>query len=298
MARFGIYPASFNGGAFLLNHLGSVRANGGAQKLMARAGGALTRAHVSTAFADPRITFKSFDLAAVLGNISLVTGAAITSSSLIQYQQRQDQAAFQSGSNHVHLAMTKGFIHPTSIDAQQDDTTPATVELEVICQYDGTNVPLRILTGQALSGSPSVTDVMYLAKVVLEGVTLTGNQSTSIRPGLTYEVLRSDGDVWAREGSRTLVEPQIRIAGTYVDGLASLGFNGSAASTGLTVYFRRGVHGGARVADNLSQHVSVSMAAGDYDLQEVPVEGTGDAQPVLVCRPTGNLAFNTATTIP
>jgi hypothetical protein len=300
MARYSIYPSIFNTGGtpLTLNNVSSVRPSTGVSQLIARAGGAVTRAAVGTAFADPRVSFTTRDLATILGAVSLTSGLAITSASLLQYQLRADGGTFAGGSSHIALRSHKGFLYPTSIRATQDQTDGVPVDLDYMVLDDGTNAVLEILSAQALSGSPAVTDIFYLGPVVVEGVQLTGVRETSVTPGIGYETIRTDGSPYPTEGSITSVNQEMRVTSVNLAGLAARGLFGEAISTGVTFYFQRGLHGGDRRAFGDAVHLSITAATGYYDFQEIPVEQGGDALPTLSILPTGSLAINTATTIP
>lgn len=296
MSVYSIYPATF--GASTINQVGSIRPSPGLQKLMARAGGALTRSLIGTAQADPKIALTTFDLATVLGIVSPLTGLAVSAASKLQYQKRADQSTFAGALSHIVVNFTKALVVPTTLRAAQDDARPAAMDLEATVLFDGTNTPLTFSTGQSLTGTPAVNEVYYLGPVFIEGSQVTQVQSVEIVPGLTVRSVRGDGIQWPKEASIVAIDQSIRILVKSLEEITALGLFGSGHTSGAVCYLRKGVHGGARKSNATAEHISFTTATCFYEIEELPVEQEGDAEARIMITPTGNLSFSTTATIP
>lgn len=302
--RYGIYPASFSTPALTFNQIGSCRVNAGANKLIVRPGGQIDPAAIGMAFADPRVSLRSADLAVLLAlNTNLFWSRGITAAGAVfQFQQRgSGDGVFLAGTNHAKITAASGYLMPTEISASQDDTTPATMDCEFIGLYDGVNLPLVPALASALTGSPAVNDVFYLASVYVAGAQVPGVRSVRLASGIQFDPVRADGDVWARAGSimtrDQICTVQVRNAAV----LTSIGLDGLASSgAGIAIYLRRGGHGISRASDASSVHLKFAWSGtgADYQIDTFDVDGTGDAEAAITFRLGGVFTVTTTSTIP
>ncbi len=295
---YGLYPAIIGG--LVINNVDSVSPSPGVESIIRMAGGSIDPQFSAAAFAEPYVKIGAHDLQAILSNVSPVTGLPFNAAA-VQYEARSQGGIFKGNGNHVTLSSTLGCAWVNDFGATQDDKEGADINLTYACLYDGTNAPLVVNAAQNLTGSPTVNALHALGPVIFENQAggLVGVTKVRVNTGMEYRVKRSDGDLFARFGSFVKRAPTIEIDCLNLGVLGTIGPFKLPITNPLVVYFQKVLSGGGRVAYNVAQHVSVTISAGDYTIQEIPVDGDGDATTRITVAATGTaaLAFATATTI-
>lgn len=296
--RYSGYCAKFVGGSTLdLMQVHSVSVNPGASKVTVMPSGALNPLAIPMMFAQPTVTLRTHDIAAVLAAVSITNGLAITSSALIQYQGRDDGATFTSGSTHTVVSATKGWLGITSITASQD--APAEVTLGFWALYDGTNIPFVADGTASLTSTPAFGTMFAMGPVYVNSAEIAGIQSVTCNPGINYQVNRESGDVYARTGSIISRNPTFTFSTFKASLLETSGIQFNAALAGtFAAYLRKMVHGGSRVADATTEHVKLSAAAGVWSQDSGEASDVGDAMFSYTTQPINTIASSYASAIP
>lgn len=299
--RYSVYPSSlvYAGPTTLtIDQIISHSVRTGATFQTVTPGGAVDASAHIMVFGEPVVEFSSDDLKSVLDAISLSAGLSLTGGGTIRYQQRLDGGTFAGSSNNATFTLTKGFAYPTSIQASQDDTSGATVDVRVMALYDGTNAPLVKNTSVSFSGiTPAFNQVFHMGPVYLNSSELEAVKSVRIDTGITYEPFRASGDVWARQGSIIQRQPMITVNTTDIDSLTTAIFN-LASPGALACYFWKGVAGGSRVAVGTSEHCKISAATSALHSDNYSVQRQDDGTFDVIFKVTGTLAFASNSAIP
>lgn len=295
---FGIYPAVFGG--LTLTHVTNVEPAHEVQKMVARAGGATDPGKVVEISREPTVSLTGHNLGAILTAVSATLGLPVTTSWKAQYQHKADGGTFTGNGANVTLSGTKGMLLIDSVSAQQDEKDPLGVMLKFYALWDGSTVdgngdplPISVATGQNLSGSPAVGAIYKLGKVVVEGTALGGLQSAKATFGVGYSVTRAGGEKAARIGTIDKRDPVLEAEAHNLAIVAALGHGGSQASSGMTIYFRQ-----IGYADGATQHVSVSLGAGLYEVTPMGTDAEGKAKSKITLTGTGTVSIGIGVAIP
>lgn len=288
LERYSSYKAIFD--SLGIPDVMNVTPSAAINKMVITPGGALDPALIKLVSLDPVISLACCDLGTVLAAVSPTVGLAISSLAKIQYQQRTDGGAFQSGSNHVTISSAKGFLAPESIQAQQDDQSPAQLQLKYWGLKSGSTPPMQINVGQALSGSVGVAQAYRLGPVVIDGTIVGGVQRSQVNFGINYQSKRANGDTAASVGSITRRGATAELTGNNMSLANSADFTLIACGTSIIFYY---------LAMSGTSHLSITFPAGStYELQEVPAQGEQDAETRLSITAAGAVSVDTAAAYP
>jgi hypothetical protein len=300
--RHSIYPCSFvhAGGTLNLAQMENFSISPNSQKSAIIPGGALDRAHIGIASAAPTATFGTRDLVTALTDISVTTGLGLTGAGTFRLQQRADNSTFLTGLSHETFTATGGFLRPTQISASQDDNDGAMATFEFVPLWDGSANPFVHNTGVDFSTAPSpgFTSRFFLGPVYHNSAALDGITQISIDPGVNYVPRAFNGDPYARKGAIVTRTPTVTFTTANMAAGNALDVFGSAISTSLDVYLQKGVASSTRVAAGSSVHVKISVAAGDWALDDASVQGNDDGTQSFTAMPTGAISISLASTIP
>lgn len=301
--RFAGYSAVFNGTT--LNQVMGVDIN--PQNTMAELTpmGLVDRGFVGTSFALPQVNVSTTDIAVWLALNSggfASAGLHCTSDSLIQFQKRALGGVFDS-SGHGKCTAAKGLLYPRTLSVDSNTTTGAVLECIFVAYSDGTetsNIPTKPLiistSSVTLTGTPAINACFFQGPVLLDTTELTGCTRWAIDFGLTCHHPTECG--WPYPLAAFLTQRHPMVSVTYA-GLPSTQLFGEAASgAGVTLYLRKGVTGGTRVASNASSHVSLAFSTGALTADSFGVQGNDDGTTTLQFRPTSTISVNTATALP
>lgn len=282
-----------------LNQLDSVEVNPGIEVLEAAAAGSVDPQLLATAFAEPKVSVTSRDVATIMAAISPSAGLVLTSG-IIQWERRAGGGTWQGTLSHYTASLTGGFAYAKEITCKQDDKEGASVTLDVCPVWDGTNLPLVMNASQTLVGTPAANAVHALGPVIFEGAQLGGVQSITVKTGIEVRFKRQDGELYSRIVCIVKRRPMIEIelVNTGLAATLTLGTT-YAISTGTVCYLQKVVPGGGRVAVGTATHMSFTAAAGIYKVDSISGSKGDDAALKLTIQPTtlsGSAA--TAITIP
>jgi len=239
------------------------------QEVLAAADGQVDPTFVAAIGQSPRITFTSSALATLLAEMSnafLTSGIKINSDVTHDgldcfFQQLAEGSTRASGAAHFKMTINEGLLVPRQISVAQGGL--ATMGLEGIVTYDGTNDPIVLADSQSLIGSPSVDELFTLGPISINGSQLTAVQSLTIDPGIVEVVAIGDGDKWATYAAIMSRAPMITIQTLDVTALSTFGITGTAqTATDTILYLRKLAEGGTHVADATAQHIKITIDEG------------------------------------
>lgn len=283
MPRYGAWPCRFN--SWTVNNIDSVQPDSNVDMLVRRAGGETHPTATGVLRKSNMCGFTTRDIHEVLTNASptnAAKGLVVTTASL-QFRQKGTDAGTAA---HPVVQSTKGFVYVTDFGATHDAAEGADINFRFQALQNGANAPFSLVNNQTLTGTPVVTAQYKLGPCSLEGTAIR-IQGWRLTTGFNYVAKGDSGNVSPDEG--TIDEEQFSLTIDTDDITLSTWFgDGQAISTGTTVYLRK-----VGVADNVAEHISVSISAGTYTTPSMPVSGTGDATGRIECsleaRPTISL---------
>lgn len=309
--RYGIYCANFAGP--LLRDVTSMGFQSNSKKSLVIPGGLVNPQSIVLCCADPVWMLQTRALATLFGPLSFTSGYPIipdtTSPAIMQFQQRDTGGTFKgSGNYHVTGTSESGVLFLESIMAAQDDEKGAMANLRyVFLSVDGFTQPIEFDVAATLPTTPTYQDIWYMGRVRVGqiGSSLTnfvGTVKVELRSGIDFRSPRADGAVYPVNGSIHTTFNEMRITSLDLNArnfmLNTPWHNGFVAGAAFNVYLQKGIHGGARVADNVAEHIVVTAAAGDWTTESLQVQETDDCQAEILVRPkTNNFTVTANTTI-
>lgn len=252
---------------------------------------------------SPRLRFTTTALATVLATCG-IDGEIIDADGsypglLAWFQKLAEGGTRESGSAHLQMTVKEGLLVPRVLRASQDGS--ASLDLEAIATYDGTNDPVVVADSQALAGSPAVGELFTVGPVKVNGTALESIQDITVDLGIQEIIQSGDGQVWPTFVGILRRQPSITVRTTDAVSLATFGLEGSAISTTAVAYFRKLAQGGLRVAEATVEHVSVTVNDGRVSVREVSASQDSPAMSEVTITPRKGanpiLVLSTATTI-
>lgn len=291
LERYSGYAASMNATAF--RQIIDVGVDLAAVKGELIPSGSVDRLAVATAYADPRASLSTNDLttALALNTAAFATaGLSCTSGAVIQFQKRITAGTFSASSDHLSLTSTAGFWYPTSLSCDIDSQTGAVLEtIYVPYSSDGLTSPWAYDETSALSSSPAYTSHFFLGPVKFNTTTITSLQSLRIDFGLNVATKRhGSGGVFPEVCSIITRTPRVEMTFSDLAAQANLSslFGNAASGAGVTIFLRKGVHGGTRVADGTTAHIKLVAATGDLQSDGFSARGNDDGSTTIAFLPT------------
>lgn len=289
----------------LIDQISNQNVDTGITELLLSADGDVDNTFVALQSQNPRIGLTTSALATVLASCG-ISGLKIDSDvdddgAECWFQKMDEGGVRATGANHYKLTVNEGLLLPRGISAPNDGH--ATMDMELIITYDGTNDPIVIASSQSLEGSPSVGEVFTCGKVVINGAQLEGIQNIDIDFGLSELVLSADGQLWPTFAAIQGRAPSITIRTTDVGSLSTFGLTGDAqGATDSLIYLRKFSEGSGRVADNVAEHISFSIDDGMIYVTAVDGDSDSPQMADVKITPTYDgsnavMVINTATTI-
>lgn len=286
-AVYSSFPAKFD--SLLIRDVVAVNPSANVKKIIAQAGGSVDPGLIAEAYREPVVDITALDLGTILSACSPVTGLAVGTSAKIQYQLRSDGGTFDATSNHVTLSTAKGFLHPESISAKQDEDKGAEIQLKFWPLCTSTNPPLIVNISQALTSTPNISALYRLGPISFEGSVLGGVQSASAKFGMEYKPFRAGGQVGAFNGYIRKRAPVLEFETTNQAILSQIGFGITGISTGLTMGFQL-----IGTALTSLAHVKLTVATGSYEVTDAGVSAEGDAMAKVTVSATGTISVSTS----
>ena len=260
----------------MANTLASIPPDSNIDMLVRRAGGELHPSTTGVLRTDNMCGFTSRDVEDVLSNASPVNSAKglVVTSSALQFQLKGTDS---TSSAHVILQSVNGFVYVTDFGATQDSAEGADINFRFKALRSGTTAPFTLLTGQTLTGTPTVNTHFKMGPCYFEGTAIR-IQGWRLSTGFTYVAKGDSGQVSADLGTIDSEEFTLAIDTDSINLSPWMG-DGSAISSGTDVYLRA-----VGVADSVAAHVKVSVSAGIYTTPSMSVSGQADASGSIVAQ--------------
>ena len=239
------------------------------QSILQAGDGQVDPTFVAVMAQSPRLRFTSTALATILAEVSsafLISGIKIDSDVTHDgleawFQKITEGGTRTAGANHIKMTINEGLLAPLALNAQQG--APATLGLEAVVGYDGTNEPVVIATSQSLVGTPAVGELFTLGPVALNGTTINGVQSIAYDAGLQILAQSGDGQVWPTFIAIMSRRPRLVINTVDVGVFSTFGLDGTAQSvTDSVAYLRKIAEGGTRELDATAEHIKLTFDDG------------------------------------
>jgi len=257
---------------FLIDQISDWAVSTGIAQILAGSDGAVDPTYVAVGAQAPAMSWTTSAIATVLGNLG-ISGLAIAADVdelglEAWFQKITEGGTRTAGSNHVLMTMKEGIIVPRVLNAPHGGV--ATLAMEAIATWDGTNDPIVIATSQALTGSPTVGELFTCGQVDINGTTLEAVQNITIDFGLQVFAQGSDGLVWPTFAGIMSRTPTITIRTLDAISLSTFGLSGAAqAATASLIYLRKIAEGGTRVADATAEHIKFTVEEGRIQVDAV-----------------------------
>lgn len=299
--RFSAYPATLtaNSTPIHFRQMDSYGFSPNATKSPYTPPGALDVAHVGLAKAMPVHRFSTLDLTTALTNVSIVAGLDVDGGAVFRYQQRLCQSTFDTAAVHISRAANAGLLIPRSIAASSDDAAGARINLELFSiSSNGIASPETKTASVDLSAvsTPTFTSRFFFGPVYLSGSKIEGIERVNIDFGLNAQAKTFDL-VYPTCYTIDTRGPTITFTGTNAGIDAALNSFINDLGGTLAVYFRKGVHGQARVADATAQHIKISTTSGEYSVSDEAVQSNEDGSFSFSVIPTASLALSLSSAI-
>lgn len=244
------------------------------------ASGALSPSLLSVVGYKPRASFSTLNIAAILDAISVLGASIAALGGLALYaQKRADGGTRAAGSVHRRFSFATGMILPTTLTCQHRGD--ASLGVDAMAIYDGTNEPLVITDGVAVPSAADESQRYGLGPFVIGGVATGQVQSLSINFGLKASSEGADGDIQDSHCSIDSVTPSITIQGSNVLwlGAGAIPLGGRVAIHSNTAfYLRKRAHGGTYVADATAEHIKFTADGLAHIENAVSASGSGHAE--------------------
>lgn len=167
---------------------------------------------VSVSAVKPRITFNSYQIAAlydVIGSKGVCLDGGAGAGMILYELDTDDCGAFTAGSTHRTITLPNGRVVPRQLTCQHEGD--AQLSAEAIAIFDGTNLPIIPAGSVAAPTGLEDTERFTLGEVTLESVTLTYVQSVTIDFNNEIETAGGDGDPYPKNVDIRNFAPTIRI---------------------------------------------------------------------------------------
>lgn len=227
---------------------------------MERAAGEVSPSHVAIMSMAPSISFRTKEVAKVLGVVSPLTGLCFPTGTVVCYFAQKGKCAPTLGNgNHVSATFTSGLVVVESISA--DQAGDAVLEGKIYAIWDETDPIVQFSNSANLPSNITVSEKFTLGPVNINGTAIDDVQSVRWEFSPQVERTSATGQAYPTMVNLETISPVVRVGildasrlNTYVLGLAQ-----SASATNS--YLRKLANMGSRVADGTAQHVKLSFAS-------------------------------------
>lgn len=292
-------------GGFNLDGVRDLNPDPATQQIIENAGGQVDPTFAATIQTVPMISGTVTDIATFLGGIG-ISGLAFPQTTVITtveafFTKIAKGGTRTSGSTHFKLECNEGIIVPGTLSWSQGQA--ATLSMQVLPTWDGTNAPFIYEDSVALPHVPSIGEMFTGGKVMINGTELDGVQGVSIDFGLTVERQNSGGNLYPEFAGITVRRPKIEIKAKNVPAWNTFGLNGTAqGSTDSVIYLQKLEKNNNILAAATAEHISITIDDGMIVTGSGGGSNNTTSEITITILPTWDgtaaiLAINTATAI-
>lgn len=239
------------------------------QTIINHAGGDHRPSYVAAISYSPVVNWSCSDIGnavTLFGGTNGLDGQSITGGTDtldFYFAKKQKEGTRASGSNHTRARMFDSFTILEEITGNQN--AHATARFRSVGIYDATNEPLIFAGSVALPSSISnLTTKFKMGQVQVNGSTVDGITSITVRTGIDLDVLFAGGDhrpSWVGMRQRVPIIEFTTLELPYFTTITPVGAKGTTA---FAVYFYKIDEFGNVVADVTAEHIKISGQANQY----------------------------------
>jgi hypothetical protein len=258
---FDLYAVSVNGS--LIGGVTEQSGSAGSEARGEATSGALYPVLMSLVGQRPGATLTTLALKSAIDMLGL-TGVPIGVAGAILYLQKREEGGTRaSGSVHRKYQAASGIVVPRRLRCghQQD----ATLEIEIVPIYDGTNAPIVVTDNVALPTQvPALDEGRWtMGPVTLGNIPLPGKQAIELDFGIELDIEAADSDLYPTHVSVRSIHPVLTLQGitpAWVAASGAIPMTGQAAGhANSTVYLRKRANGGTFVAAATEEHIKFTV---------------------------------------
>lgn len=266
-------------GSIEFDQLSNVRVTGDIEQLLARPAGHPHPMFTANRRTRPTIRFTTTQLDVVLNNIGS-GGTAFTSASHLYFKAISESGLpSRAATDHRRYQAAQLLAYWTNIRLPHNDAGTADVILQL--SYDGSNDPLVMQSGVALSGNATAGTFFGAGPALINGTALEAGsvQQIDIASGITLDQRGGNSEEFDRFVGVKETGPTITIQTSEAIAFFTYGLQGTAldGASGVVVYGRKFSNTGSRVANGTAQHISLQGLNGIVR----PVESGADGSELV-----------------
>jgi len=252
--------ATINGSDFV--PVKSVAIDPGIERILSAVGGSFENSYAGRTRFVPIATITTEAIASMLG----IVGAAVLAITegvgggvQLYLSQLADGSCRETGSKHMKFEISAGALIPRRITAS--DGALATIDVDVIGTYDGTNNPLTITKDQALPDTAAVQSEAYTVGPLKMAALMSDVQSFTFDFGVKEYIGHQSGEAYARFVAGLQREASLSVDLLDVDALDdTTGLSIGGDETAVTQYLRKIADGGGPVPDATAENIGLTFA--------------------------------------
>ncbi len=262
------FPAAYIG------QMENAQASGGIEEFVSYSAGHPTPLFATIMGIKPSITFTTSQIATLLGQIGQY-GADFSASTVDLLFRKATQLGTRSAlaaTDARRFRCNEAMAFWSRISAQQGQI--ATVDVEVVPIYDGSNAPMIPAGSLAVTGTPAASELFTLGPVTINGTAFDGLQGWSLESGLSLYRAGNDGNIYETHAHIEQSAPVLNIDGLSL--AAVWDTFGTAGTTTFSAYLRKKAATG-NVADGTAVHIKISGTLGLSTAVQTQGGGNGTA---------------------
>jgi len=249
--------------------------------------------HQAVVQRSPMASFTTLDLHTALTEISALGAYVISSGTIVAVNlycvPHAAGGVRQSGSINRQYNIVRAFIVPRRLrcDFGQD----AMLDVDIVVMHDGTANDPVIMSDTVALPAATVTDAnrFTLGKTTLASFLLEQVRSLEIDFGLNCVFERADSDIYPVYVSIQDIQPKLTLRGADIKWLsktltpAKVPFGGIAGTHANSIIYlrKRAQTAASYIADNVAEHIKLTMAGFVHVTQAFDGPGDGSAETVL-----------------
>lgn len=254
------------GGAIYVDGIKTAQISSGAEDAVEGSDGSLYNTFGYRRAREPRATFATNDLKALLDllpNFFAAIDSDGTHPGISIYGQQYVDGGGRSTANAHETTFDKGLLILRSVEMSHRGDAMASAEL-VGSSSDGLTSPAPFVETATLPSASAQTSALWtLGLVDLGSFNLLGVESVSIDFGVQERAESRESDHYATFATVEKVQPRITIRAAHIDITSDTGEDGVYVSSGAVIYAKKRTEGGAfsAGADSISFTLGKSLVS-------------------------------------
>lgn len=243
-----------------INVLDNVSLDPEFEMAMERAAGEVSPSHVAIMSMAPSISFRTKEVAKVLGVVSPLTGLCFPTGTVVCYFAQKGKCAPTLGAgNHVSATFASGLVVVESISA--DQAGDAVLEGKIYAIWNESDPIVQFSDSANLPSNITVSEKFTLGPVNINGTAIDDVQSVRWDFSPQVERTSATGQAYPTMVNLETINPMIRVGFLDASRLADYALGLAQSGSATNSYLRKMANMGSRVADATAQHVKFAFAA-------------------------------------